>query len=157
MVAEVGLAYVLADMLCCLGLGFLLAVVYDVARFALGDAKLVCFVLDLAAYVLAAFFLCSYAASRSYSGVVRWYMALALAIGLLGYFRVLAPATRRVQQLFKWLLGRPLVLVYRLALAPLGRAARRQHEKGLQKMRAKQAKRRKKQLQTKGKVLYNSN
>ena len=69
MVALAAPPYVLADTLCCLGLGFFLAVCYDLARFVFGGSRPVCFVLDVAAAFAAAVLACSFAASRSYSGV----------------------------------------------------------------------------------------
>ena len=144
-------------MLCCLGLGFLLAALYDVARFVMGDSKLVCFVLDLAAYLLAAVLLYSFSASRSYSGVVRWYMAAALVAGLAGYFFVLAPASRAVQTGIKWVLSRPFVLLWLVVARPFLRLVARLWRRGGQKMRQSAKKRRKKQLKSKAQVLYNSN
>ena len=49
MVALAPPPYVLADTLCCLGLGFFLAVCYDMSRFVFGGSRPVCFVLDVAA------------------------------------------------------------------------------------------------------------
>ena len=43
MVALAAPPYVLADTLCCLGLGFFLAACYDLARFFLGGSRPVCF------------------------------------------------------------------------------------------------------------------
>ena len=157
MVALAAPPYAVADMLCCLGLGFLLAAVYDLARFFLGSSKPVCFVLDLGAYLAAAVLLYSFAASRSYSGVVRWYMAAALLAGLAGYFFVLAPATRALQTAIKWVLSRPFVLLWLVALRPFGRLWRRLWRLTGQKMRTGAKKRRKKQLKSKAQVLYNSN
>lgn len=157
MVALVAPPYVVADMLCCLGLGFLLAAIYDLARFFMGDSKPVCFLLDLLAFLLAAVLLCSFAASRSYSGVVRWYMGAALLAGLAGYFWVLAPASRAVQTAVKWALSRPFVLVWLLMVRPIWRAIRRLVRAIRQKLQKKARKRRKKQLKSKAQVLYNSN
>ena len=84
MVALAPPPYVLADTLCCLGLGFFLAVCYDMSRFVFGGSRPVCFVLDVAAAFAAAVLACSFAASRSYSGVVRWYMAAGRALGRAG-------------------------------------------------------------------------
>ena len=53
-----------ADALCCLGLGFLLGALYDLARFLLGDRRAACFAADVGAYCLAAVLLCSFSASR---------------------------------------------------------------------------------------------
>lgn len=157
MVALAAPPYVVADMLCCLGLGFLLAALYDLARFFFGDTRPVCFVLDVTAYLAAAVLLYSFAASRSYSGVVRWYMAAALAAGLAGYFFVLAPATRAAQTAVKWVLSRPFVLLWLVAVRPLGRLFARLWRHTGQKMRLHAKKRRKKQLKSKARMLYNSN
>lgn len=157
MVAHVDLGLVFADTLCCLGLGFLLAAVYDMARFALGNSKIVCFVLDVCAFLLAAILLCSFAASRSFSGVVRWYMAAGLLLGLLGYFYVLSPATLQARNFAKWLLSRPFVLMWILAIKPLWRLGLLVLKKFSNKFCAMQTIRRKKQLKSKAQMLYNSN
>ena len=156
MVALAAPPYVLADTLCCLGLGFFLAVCYDLARFAFGGSRPVCFVLDVAAAFAAAVLACSFAASRSYSGVVRWYMAAGLALGLAGYFFVLAPGCAAVQRLVKWTIARPFVLVWLLAVRPLVRLCVRAARAAGSKLSASAKKRRKKQLKNKGRVLYNS-
>ena len=91
-----------ADALCCLGLGFLLGALYDLARFLLGDRRAACFAADVGAFCLAAVLLCSFSASRSRAGTVRWYMAAALLAGDMGYFSVLAPATRTLEGWIKW-------------------------------------------------------
>lgn len=57
-----------ADALCCLGLGFLLGALYDLARFLLGDRRAACFAADVGAFCLAAVLLCSFSASRSPGG-----------------------------------------------------------------------------------------
>lgn len=160
MVALAAPAQALADALCCVGLGFLLAAVYDLARILLGRGRMVCLVLDLAAFLLAAVLLCSFAACRSYSGVVRWYMAAGLLGGLAGYLRVVAPVTRAADRAIKWLLTRPFALCYLLVLRPLGRLLRRAGAKLRQIFVQKTKTRRKflhrKQLQKQGRVLYNS-
>lgn len=145
-----------ADMLCCLGLGFLLGAVYDLARFLAGDSRPVCFVADLAAFVLAALLLTSFAAGRSWAGAVRWYMSASLLFGDAGYFLVLAPATRAVEDFIKWLLSRPFVLTGML-LCPIGRAVGRAACRRTGKMREKVRTNRAKRLQKNAKVLYNSN
>lgn len=160
MVALAAPAQALADCLCCVGLGFLLAAVYDLARILLGRGRLVCFVLDLAAFLLAAVLLCSFAACRSFSGVVRWYMAAGLLGGLAGYLRVVAPVTRAADRGIKWLLTRPFALLWLLVLRPLwrlaGQIAARTRQKFVQKTKARRKFLRRKQLQKQGRVLYNS-
>lgn len=160
MVAQIPPAMALADALCCVGLGFLLAALYDLGRILLGSTGPVCLVLDLAAFLLAAVLLCSFAACRSYSGVVRWYMAAGLLGGLGGYMRVLAPATRAADRLIKWVLTRPFALLWLLALRPAGRLLRgavcAAAAAAGQKNRARRKLKRRKQLQKQAKVLYNS-
>lgn len=156
MVALAAPPYVLADTLCCLGLGFFLAACYDLARFFLGGSRPVCFVLDVTAALAAAVLACSFAASRSYSGVVRWYMAAGLALGLAGYFFVLAPGCAAVQRLVKWAIARPFVLFWLLTVRPAARLCGRAGRAVSTKLRAAAKKRRKKQLKNKGRVLYNS-
>lgn len=150
----------MADALCCVGLGFLLAALYDLARILLGRARLVSFVLDLAAFALAGVLLLSFAACRSYSGVVRWYMAAGLCGGMAGYFWGIAPATRAAERMIKWLLARPFALAYLLALRPLGGLLGRLWREFLgsfaKKKRASRKLKRIKQLQNQGRVLYNS-
>lgn len=157
MVALAPPPYAAADTLCCLGLGFLLAACYDLARFFTGRGRLACFVLDLAGALAAAVLVCSFAAGRSYSGVVRWYMAAGLAAGLAGYFFVLAPVCGAVQRLIKWAASRPFVLLWLLAVRPLGRLAGHAAGRAGAKICAYAQKRRKKQLKNKARVLYNSN
>ena len=160
MVAQIPLTMALADALCCVGLGFLLAALYDIGRILLGGTRPVCFVLDLAGFLLAAVLLCSFAACRSYSGVVRWYMAAGLLGGLAGYLRVLAPATRAADRLIKWVLTRPFALLWLLILRPLGRLFHRAAAAAIaaagQKNRARRKLKRRKQLQKQARVLYNS-
>lgn len=156
MVALAAPPYVLADTLCCLGLGFFLAACYDLARFFLGGSRPVCFVLDISAALAAAVLACSFAASRSYSGVVRWYMAAGLALGLAGYFFVLAPGCAAAQRLIKWAAARPFVLLWLLAVRPFTRLCGRAVRAVGNKLGAAAKKRRKKQLKNKGRVLYNS-
>lgn len=150
----------LADVLCCVGLGFLLAALCDLARILLGRSKLVSFVLDTAAFALAGVLLLSFAACRSYSGVVRWYMAAGLCGGMAGYFFGIAPATRAADRMIKWLLTRPFALAYRLLLRPLagllGRMCRTSLDLFEKKKSARRKLKRTKQLQNQGRVLYNS-
>ena len=145
-----------ADALCCLGLGFLLGALYDLARFLLGDRRAACFAADMGAFCLAAVLLCSFSASRSRAGTVRWYMAAALLAGDAGYFGVLAPATRTLENWLRWLLTRPVAL---LALAvgwPVRHMAECVHRAHHEKKQKKAQARRTKQLQKNAKVLYNS-
>lgn len=161
MVAQAALPLAVADALCCVGLGVLLAALYDVARFFLGDAKPVCFVLDCIAALAAAVLLCGFAAGRSYSGVARWYMAAGLVAGLAAYFTTLAPVGRALQKLLKWLLTRPFALLQLLVLWPLcrtlGSQLHRLREKISHKIGNLCKKQQQKRLQKQCEVLYNSN
>ena len=148
-----------ADVLCCLGLGLVLAAGYDGCRFVLGRARLVCFVLDLLFFALAGVLVCSYAASRSYAGVPRWYHLAGMAAGLAAYYQVLPPVTWGVRRFLVWLLGLPFRVIWRRLLGPLGRLAvragrnaGRAAKKSCKKPRSNAGKR----LQTPAKMLYNS-
>lgn len=157
MAAHIPEALVLADALCCLGLGLLLAAVYDAARWLLGGSRPVCLLLDLAAFVCAAVLLHSFAAGRSYSGTVRWYMAAGAAAGLWGYFFVLAPGLGALRRLAGWLVLLPMRLVWLTAVRPVGRLWGRGVRRAEKKLHSTLVKRQTKQLQKKAKVLYNSN
>ena len=157
MVALAAPPYVLADTLCCLGLGFFLAVCYDLARFVFGGSRPVCFVLDLTVFACAAVLLHSFAAGRSYSGAVRWYMVVGTAAGLWGYFFVLAPGLGTLRSLAEWLVLLPVRLTWITAVRPVGRLCGRRLERTREKLHSAMVKRQTKQLQKKAKVLYNSN
>lgn len=157
MAAHIPEALALADALCCLGLGLLLAVVYDGARWLLGGSRPVCLILDLAAFACAAVLLHSFAAGRSYSGIVRWYMVAGAAAGLWGYFFVLAPGLAAVRSLARWLVLLPVRLVWLTAVRPVGRLCGRGADRTAQKLHGALVKRQTKQLQKTAKVLYNSN
>ncbi len=148
-----------ADVLCCLGLGLVLAAGYDGCRFVLGRAKLVCFVLDIFFFALAGVLVCSYAAARSYAGVPRWYHLLGMAAGLAAYYQVLAPVTFGLRRWILQLLGLPVRLVWRWLLRPLGRLAARTGRKAgraVKKSCKKPAPNAGKRLQSPAKMLYNS-
>ena len=160
MVPQVPPALAAADALRCLGLGVLLAVLYDGVRSVLGGGRRVRCLLDLAGGLLAAVLVCSFAAGRSAAGAVRWYMTAGLAAGLSAWLAVLAPVSRRVQRLLHWLLRRPLVLCRLLVLHPLKvlslRAGRRVRAQMQRKSKKRRKKQHRKQLQKQGEVLYNS-
>ncbi len=148
-----------ADVLCCLGLGLVLAAGYDGCRFVLGRAKLVCFVLDLLFFALAGVLVCSYAAARSYAGVPRWYHLAGMAAGLAAYYQVLAPVTFRLRRWVLQLLGLPVRLVWRWLLCPWGRLAARAGRRAgraVKKSCKKPVPNAGKRLQNPAKMLYNS-
>ncbi len=148
----------LADVLCCLGLGLAVAALYDGVLFLFG--RRVALPLDIAAFVLAGILACSYAASRSYAGVVRWYHLAGMAAGAAAYQNVLAPATFRLRRLILWVLGLPLRLLVRIAAPPARRLKgwiQAERSRRIEKKRLKARQKRIKQLQSTAKVLYNSN
>lgn len=157
MPVAVGIPMALADVLCCLGLGLAVASLYDGARFLFGRIVLP---LDIAAFVLAGILVCSYAASRSYAGVVRWYHLAGMAAGAASYQNVLAPATFRLRRLLVRAMGVPLRLLRQIAVSPVkwlrGRMRAKKAER-IEKNRQKAHQKRIKQLQSRAKVLYNSN
>lgn len=157
MAAHIPEALALADALCCLGLGLLLAAGYDAARWLLGSRRPVCFVLDLAAFACAAVLLCSFAAGRSYSGTVRWYMVAGAAAGVWGYYFVLAPGLAALRTVIAWVVLLPVRLIWLVAVRPVCRLCGRYAGDTAKKLRCAVVKRQTKQLQKKAKVLYNSN
>ncbi len=146
-----------ADVLCALGLGVLLAMGYDLCRTVLGNGRLVTFWLDILAAFLSAVLLYSFAAGRSFSGQLRWYMTAGFLAGLFSSFSVLAPATQAVRTALLWVFSRPFVLVWICLVRPLGRLLGRAFQSQRYKMRQMALKRRKKQLKKAARVLYNSN
>lgn len=157
MAITVAPVYAAADMLCCLGLGFLLAILYEAARFVLGRSRPVIFCLDILAAFLAAVLLYGFAAGRSYSGQVRWYMTAALLAGLWSWFSVLDKALGSVRKMFGWILSRPFVLAYVMLVRPVGRWICRFFVKMRRKIQCRTAKPNRKQLKKPSQVLYNSN
>lgn len=146
-----------ADMLCSLGLGFLLALGCDLVRLVLGENKAVLFFLDLFAAFAAAVLLCSFAAGRSFSGQVRWYMTAALLAGFWSYFSVLAPAAQTLRKTLVWILTRPFALLYILTVKPLIHCFMKALRRFKRKMKQTALKCSKKQLKKQAQVLYNSN
>ena len=156
MAAAQGAAQLWPDVLCCLGQGLLVACLYDAARSVLGRARLTLLALDLAGFLLAAVLVFSYGASRSWAGSVRGYMVLALLAGDLGYFGVVAPLTRAVEQRVKWVLSRPFALAVWMVW-PIGAWLWQRREKGRRRRQEKRIQKAKKRLQKNSKMLYNSN
>ncbi|MBQ5755105.1 MAG: hypothetical protein IIV90_05500 [Oscillospiraceae bacterium] len=149
-------ACLLADSLCCLGLGLLAACLYDLARSFLGRAKLTLFFLDTAAFALAAVLAFGYGAARSHAGGVRWYMLAALFAGAVAYSKTVAPVTRAAEKRTKWLLSRPFALLAWVLWPLAGRAeaaGKKIYRKSLEKRQEKRLNR----LQKKARMLYNSN
>lgn len=83
-------------MLWCLGLGLLLAGIRSLAGLLLGESRLICAALDLLAFVAAAVAVCGFAAGLSASGVVRWYMPAAMALGAFGWQQAVFPVLQHL-------------------------------------------------------------
>ncbi|HJD22327.1 MAG TPA: hypothetical protein H9915_11020 [Candidatus Gemmiger faecigallinarum] len=157
MTASPPLWAVWTDVLWCLGLGLALGAVRDAAGLLFGESRPVRFVLDLAAFGLAAVLACGFAAGLSASGAVRWYMAAAMALGALGWRWAASGALHRLTAGLLRLLAAPLRLAGRL-LQPAKRrfaaALERRAEQSAEK-RQKGQKKRKKILQKPKRILYN--
>ena len=100
-----------------------------------------CFVLDLTVFACAAVLLHSFAAGRSYSGAVRWYMVVGTAAGLWGYFFVLAPGLGTLRSLAEWLVLLPVRLTWITAVRPVGRLCGRRLERTREKLHSAMVKR----------------
>ncbi|MDD3429033.1 MAG: spore cortex biosynthesis protein YabQ [Oscillospiraceae bacterium] len=156
MVAQITPAMALADAFGGLGLGVLLAVLYDVIRFFMPHGKVRMFVLDIFMFVAAAFFTYSYAVSFAYSAVIRWYIILGVGLGYGGYLICFMPITRFVQKWVYAILCLPFKLIWYFVLKPCGRAIKGRAQK-LQAKRKAKIQNKRKSLHKDGKVLYNSN
>ncbi|MBC5582026.1 hypothetical protein H8S23_10965 [Anaerofilum sp. BX8] len=156
MVTQVPLQLQGMDAFSALGLGLLLAALYDAVRFFLGGAKPVVFFCDLLFFALSAAAAVSFGVSYSYTGFLRWYIAAGMAAGYAAYFFAVAPFTAALRRGLLFLLLLPWRLLKRYVIAPLGKKLGAHREKRKKKRREKK-KRKKEPLQPAGKVLYNSN
>lgn len=148
-----------ADVLCCLGLGLALAAVYDAVAFVAGRSKAVIWILDLLMFSIAGVLVCSYAASRSYAGVVRWYHLAGMLLGQWAYFHAFCAITQRVHGVLMLCAAAPFKWVFFAVLQPLAKGFSGWVKGRYQKRQQKQKKKREnrlKQLQTSAKMLYNS-
>lgn len=121
MVAAPGLWAVGRDVLWCLGLGLLLGAGRDVLGLGAGNGPIRCFLWDVAAFVLGAGALCGYAASASASGVTRWYMAVGMGSGALGWRWAVSPGLHRALGWGIGTLARLAARAQNAAVAPLRR------------------------------------
>ena len=156
MVTQIPLPLQGMDAFSALGLGLLLAALYDAVRFFLGGAKPVVFLCDLLFFALSAAAAISFGVSYSYTGFLRWYIAAGMAAGYAAYFFAVAPFTAALRRGVLFVLLLPWRLLRRYLFVPLGKKIGEQHQKHKKKRREKK-KRKKEPLQPAGKVLYNSN
>ena len=119
MVAAPVLTALAGDVLCCLGLGLLLAALRQAVGLALGGGPLLTALWDLLMFAAAAVLLCGFAAGASASGVVRWYMAAAMLAGALGWRFSAAEAVRRIVWRLVAAAAWPVAAVGRQVAAPL--------------------------------------
>lgn len=158
MTAAPAVAAVWGDVLWCLGLGFLLGAARGGVSLLLGDGPVRCFLGDVMAFAAAAVLVCGFSAGVSASGLARWYMAGAVAVGVLAWMTGVQPVLYRLLvglwRLATWPLRR---LEYRLrtARATLFAALHRCLPRAPAKKTEKKAKNGKKLLQKPSKVVYN--
>ena len=149
-------AQIVKELLYCLGIGLLLAMVHNSFRLLAACSRLTLFLLDIGCFALAAILLCGFAASVSEAGVPRGYMAFAMLAGAIGYTWVLGPLTADFQMWLRWLLSRPFVLVMlpvKGIAALLRRGAQAIFKKAVNFLRI----RRKNKLKKRRRMMYNSN
>lgn len=149
---------VVGDVLWCLGLGCLLALVRDGLAMAFGRGPLRDFAGDIAAAALAAVAVFGFSAQSSGSGLARWYMGLAVLAGAVCWYRAVVPVVHRLLAVCLRMLFYPLQLLHRQIFVPIG--AQLHGISGrfgifFQKKRRKSKKSVKKQLQNPTKILYN--
>jgi hypothetical protein len=146
------LAAILTDVIQCLGIGLLLAMLRDVAGLLLGEGRLRTFCMDLLSFVAAAVLLFGYAAGSSACGSLRWYMLLAAGMGAWSFHTAVYP-------LIHWTLNKCLAIV----IFPMDSFSRRvmqpfkawRAQRAEKRKNVKLAKKEKKRLQKPGTVLYN--
>lgn len=154
MVAAPVLSALAGDVLCCLGLGLLLAALRQAVGLALGGGPLLTALWDLLSFAAAAVLLCGFAAGASSSGVVRWYMAAGMLAGALGWRFSAAEAVRRSVWRLVAAAAWPFASVSRHVTAPLAARFRQTAGNRAEKLR-KKTKNSKKQLQNPTRILYN--
>lgn len=146
------------DVLWCLGLGFLLGAVRGGVSLLLGDGPVRCFLGDVLAFVLAAVLVCGFAAGVSTSGLARWYMAVAIAAGVLAWMTGVQPVLccllAGLWQIATWPLRR-LDTRLRIIRSAVLNVLRRCLPHPSRKKTEKKAKNGKKLLQKPSKVVYN--
>ena len=91
----------------------------DAAGLLLGHSRPVHFALDLLAFAAAAVLACGFAAGLAAGGVVRWYMAAAMAAGALGWQAAVSGPLHRAAGLTLRLLTLPMRLTERYLARPL--------------------------------------
>lgn len=155
MASAPALAAIAADVLWCIGLGLLLAVLRDAAALLLGEGRALCFVLDVAAFALAAVLLTGFAAGVSASGVARWYMIAAAAGGALAWHWGVSGALHAVLRGTARGLLFPFRLVSHRLVRPCKARLRTYLKVKKQEKKPKLTKKAKKPLQTPEKILYN--
>ncbi|MEG1931798.1 MAG: spore cortex biosynthesis protein YabQ [Pygmaiobacter sp.] len=155
MIAAVAPQLRLLDALSATGLGLGLAAWYDLTRFFCGKGKIRIFVCDVFIGVLAAVLLISFALSKSYSGVLRWYMAAGALGGYAAYFMVAAPITAHIFSGIHFVLALPFRQFYRYVLRPFAGLIVQTGNK-IRKMRQQRRETPRNHLRKDAKVLYNS-
>lgn len=111
MAVSLSLSEILSDVLACLGLGLLTAMLRDMILFAAGRSKTLLFFTDILSFALAAVLLQAYAAGKSLSGIPRGYMACAMLLGVIAYSGTLVPLTQSIRFWLYWIISRPFYLL----------------------------------------------
>lgn len=159
MVAQLPFGFVCSDMLFAAGLGFGLALCYQIARMALGAGKIACFVCDLGIFVLGGLLYYSMAVGRFYARMPRWYTMAALLAAYTAYFFSVAPLLDGLAAGIKQILCVPFAMCKRFLFAPAASKlqsvwAAKRAQRVKQQQKRKQS--RKKVLPKDTRVLYNS-
>ncbi len=139
------------DSVQCMGLGLLAAVLRCLLPMRRGRLH---FWPDFLCTGTALILLQSFAACRSGAGTLRWYMLIGLAFGAAAGEAVLAPLRAGICEI----LLAPFLVLRRRVLLPLWKKAERSSiARKEEKTQQKLSKKRTKQLQKHGTILYNSN
>ena len=157
MAAYIPFVYVCSDALCCMGLGLMIAFVHQMGTGLLGRHTWSYFLVDAASFWLAAVLLYGFAAGRSYSGLVRWYMVAGMLVGVAAYQQMISSVIDWVWQCLHWVLIGPIFWLASHLGRQICTPVRRVWSARQIKVKQKRTNRRRKRLQKSSRVLYNSN
>lgn len=143
------------DMLCCMGLGFLVAALRVLLPLSGGIAR---FVADFCAVFVALILAQSYAAQSSSAGSLRLFMVVGLALGAFVFVKIIAPILVFFFGVAGCVLAFPLRIISHKLLKPAFLGIKRCIVAQKEKIKVKKAQKPpKKQLQNQAVLLYNSN
>ena len=121
MAAQVAFALRLIDAISAVGVGLVIALLWDLLRLAAGKNKCLLFLCDLLTFLFAAVVLVSFSVSKTYTGQLRWYMEAGALLGFLAYLQLIAPVTKNLWNTVCHLICLPFLILFHRVLTPCAR------------------------------------